>query len=55
MGRKILFANQSSGSLTVDIVNAFEETGKFDRIELFVGKINIRPSVPNKNVKIIIY
>ena len=53
MGRKILFANQSSGSLTVDIVNAFEETGNFDRIELFVGKINIRPSVPNKNVKII--
>lgn len=53
MGRKILFANQSSGSLTVDIVNAFEETGNFDRVELFAGKINIRPSVPNKDVKII--
>lgn len=53
MGRKILFANQSSGSLTVDIVNAYEETGKFDRVELFVGKINIRPSVPNPSVKVI--
>ena len=52
MGRKILFANQSSGSLTVDIVNAFEETGQFERVELFVGKINIRPSVPNPKVKI---
>ena len=53
MGRKILFANQSSGSLTIDIVNAFEETGNFDKVELFVGKINIRPSIPNPNVKII--
>lgn len=53
MGRKILFANQSSGSLTIDIVNAYEETGKFDRVELFAGKINIRPSVPNPSVKVI--
>lgn len=53
MGRKILFANQSSGSLTVDIVNAYEETGNFDRVELFAGKINIRPSVPNPSVKVI--
>lgn len=53
MGRKILFANQSSGSLTIDIVNAYEETGKFDKVELFAGKINIRPSVPNPSVKVI--
>ena len=53
MGRKILFANQSSGSLTIDVVNAYEETGKFDRVELFAGKINIRPSVPNKDVHVI--
>lgn len=53
MGRKILFANQSSGSLTIDIVNAYEETGKFDRVELFAGKINIRPSVPNPSVKVL--
>lgn len=53
MGRKILFANQSSGSLTVDIVNAYEQTGKYDKVELFVGTINIRPSVPNKGVKVI--
>lgn len=53
MGRKILFANQSSGSLTIDIVNAYEETGKFDRVELFVGKINIRPSVPNRNIHVV--
>lgn len=50
MSRKIIFANQSSGSLMVDIVNANEESGNFDRVELFTGKINIRPSVPNKNV-----
>ena len=48
-----MFANQSSGSLTIDVVNAYEETGKFDRVELFAGKINIRPSVPNKNVHVI--
>ena len=53
MGRKILFANQSSGSLMVDIVNAFEETGAFERVELFAGQINIRPSVPNPNVRIL--
>lgn len=53
MGRKILFANQSSGSLTIDVVNAYEETGRFDKVELFVGGINIRPSVPNTNVHII--
>lgn len=53
MGRKILFANQSSGSLTVDIVNAYEQTGKYEKVELFVGAINIRPSVPNNGVKVI--
>lgn len=53
MKNSILFANQSSGSLMIDIVNAFEETGKFNKVELFAGKINIRPSVPNKSVHVI--
>ncbi|MBO4620699.1 MAG: glycosyltransferase family 4 protein [Victivallales bacterium] len=53
MKRKILFANQCSGSLMIDIVNAYESSGKFDRVELFAGQINIRPSVPNPSVRVI--
>lgn len=49
----ILLANQSSGYLMVDIVNAFVASGNYDRVELFAGEINIRPSVPDKSVRII--
>lgn len=53
MGRKILFANQSSGYLMIDIVNAFVKSKKYDKIELFAGEIHIRPSVPDPSVKIV--
>lgn len=37
----------------IDIVNAFANSGKYDKVELFTGEINIRPSVPDKSVEII--
>lgn len=46
-------ANQSSGYLMVDIVNAYARSGKYDKVMLFAGEINIRPSVPDSSVKII--
>lgn len=51
--KRILFANQSSGYLMVDIVNAFVNSGKYDKVELFAGEINIRPSVPDSSVHVI--
>ena len=53
MGRSVLLANQSSGYLMVDIVNAHVKSGKYDKVELFSGQINIRPSVPDSSVHII--
>ncbi len=37
----------------VDIVNAYVQSGKYDRVELFAGEINIRPSVPDSSVHVI--
>ena len=51
--KSILFANQSSGYLMIDIVNAFARSGKYGKIELFAGEINIRPSVPDSSVHVI--
>lgn len=51
--KSILLVNQSSGYLMVDIVNAFVDSGKFDKVELFAGEIHIRPSVPDKSVHVI--
>ena len=51
--KSILLVNQSSGYLMVDIVNAFVNSGKYDKVELFAGEINIRPSVPDKSVHVI--
>lgn len=51
--KSILLVNQSSGYLMVDIVNAFVDSRKFDKVELFAGEIHIRPSVPDKSVHII--
>ena len=51
--KSILLVNQSSGYLMVDIVNAFVASGKYEKVELFVGEIHIRPSVPDKSVHII--
>lgn len=51
--KKVLLVNQSSGYLMVDIVNAFVRSGRYDKVELFTGEINIRPSVPDDDVHII--
>lgn len=51
--KSILLVNQSSGYLMVDIVNAFVDSGKYDKVELFAGEIHIRPSVPDKSVHVI--
>lgn len=51
--KRILLVNQSSGYLMVDIVNAFVNSGKYDKVELFAGEIHIRPSVPDKSVHVI--
>lgn len=39
MGKSVLLANQSTGYLMVDIVNAYVQSGKYDRVELFAGEI----------------
>lgn len=49
----VLLVNQSSGCLMIDIVNAHVESQKFDKVELFAGQINIRPSVPAPSVHVI--
>lgn len=53
MGKSVLLANQSTGYLMVDIVNAYVQSGKYDSVELFAGEINIRPSVPDSSVHVI--
>lgn len=53
MAKSVLLVNQSTGYLMTDIVNAYVASGNFDKVELFAGEINIRPSVPDQSVKII--
>lgn len=53
MNKNVLLVNQSTGYLMVDIVNAYVQSGKYDKVELFAGEINIRPSVPAPSVHII--
>lgn len=53
MKKNILLVNQSSGYLMVDIVNAHVTSGKYNKVDFFVGQINIRPSVPDPSVNII--
>ena len=51
--KRLLLVNQSSGYLMIDIVNAFVNSGKYEKVELFAGEIHIRPSVPDESVHII--
>lgn len=53
MTKSVLLANQSTGYLMVDIVNAYVRSGKYDSVELLAGEINIRPSVPDSSVHVI--
>lgn len=51
--KSVLLANQSTGYLMTDIVNEYARSGRYDKVELFTGEINIRPSVPDPSVHII--
>lgn len=53
MSKRVLLANQSTGYLMVDIVNAYVHSGKYAKVELFAGEIHIRPSIPDASVNII--
>ena len=53
MSKSVLLVNQSTGYLMVDIVNAHVQSGKYDKVELFAGEINIRPTVPDPTVHVI--
>lgn len=53
MKNGVLLVNQSSGYLMVDIVNAHVKSKLYDKVELFTGQINIRPSVPAPSVHVI--
>ena len=51
--RKILFINQSSGYLMLDICNAFTDCCKYDLVALQTGEVNIRPTSPHPDLKVI--
>jgi len=51
MNNKIVFINQCTGYLTVDIVNAFADTGKYEKIALISGGIKESDSL-NSSVKL---
>lgn len=53
MKRNILFVNQATGYLTLDLVNCFADSGQFENTELLAGEINIRPTIPSKRVKVV--
>lgn len=52
MKRSLLLINQAAGYLMLDICNAFVESGKYDRVALQTGEINIRPTRPHPLLKI---
>ena len=51
--KSVLLVNQSTVYLMTDIVNEYVRSGRYDKVELFAGEINIRPSVPDPSVHII--
>lgn len=42
MSRKIVFINQATGYLTIDIINEFANSGKFDKVALIAGSIRLQ-------------
>jgi len=51
--KSILFINQSSGYLMLDICNAFVESRKYDTVALQTGDSYIRPTRPHPELKVI--
>jgi hypothetical protein len=50
MRRKIVFINQATGYLTIDIINEFAK--EFDEVALITGSIRIQDTCLNKKVKV---
>lgn len=50
MGRKIVFINQATGYLTIDIINVFSE--KFDKVSLITGSIRIQDRPLNQKIEV---
>ena len=42
MAKNIVFINQATGYLTIDIINAFVESGKFDKVALVAGSVRVQ-------------
>ncbi|MCB0496583.1 MAG: glycosyltransferase family 4 protein [Cyclobacteriaceae bacterium] len=56
--RSIVFINQATGYLTIDIVNAFVDSGKFSHIALIAGSVRVQDIPLSSSVgwsKIILY
>ncbi len=49
MLRKIIFVNQATGYLTIDIINAF--AAKFDEVAFMYGDLRIQDAEPHPKVK----
>jgi glycosyltransferase involved in cell wall biosynthesis len=50
MNRKIVFVNQATGYLTIDIVNEF--AGSFDKVALIAGSIRVQDDELNRKVQV---
>lgn len=49
--RPIVFVNQATGYLTIDIINEFARSGKFPKIALIAGSIRVQDIPLEKNVE----
>ena len=49
--KKIVFINQSTGYLTIDIVNAFADN--FDRVALLTGSVRVQDMELNSRVHLV--
>lgn len=50
MSRKIIFINQATGYLTIDVINSFAEA--YDEIALITGSIRVQDIPLNKKIKV---
>jgi glycosyltransferase involved in cell wall biosynthesis len=50
MSRRIVFINQATGYLTIDVINSF--TGDFDEIALITGSIRVQDIPLDKKIKV---
>jgi hypothetical protein len=51
MSRRIVFINQATGYLTIDVINSF--TGDFDEIALITGSIRVQDIPLDKKSRLI--